>query len=50
MKGTAMIDRKEIDERTKAMLEIMADDMDITVDELLKVIDDAKQEYKAQLS
>lgn len=46
-----MINRQELDAQTMAMLEIMADDMNVTVDELLQAIGEAKQDfYKKALS
>lgn len=46
-----MINRQELDAQTMAMLEIMADDMNVTVDELLQAIEEAKQDfYKTALS
>lgn len=46
-----MINRQELDAQTMAMLEIMADDMNVTVDELLQAIEEEKQDfYKKALS
>ena len=50
MKEAVMIDRKELDTQTMEMLETMADDLGVTVEDLLQTIDEAKQEYKEQLS
>lgn len=46
-----MIDKKELDEQTIAKAEIMADELGITLDEFMQIIDEAKAEfYKEALS
>lgn len=46
-----MIDKSDFDKDTWAKLDIMADDMGVSVDELLQMIDDAKLDfYKTKLS
>ena len=51
MKGQPMIDKNELDAQTIAQAEIIADEIGITLDEFLQIVDEAKQEfYKTQLS